>query len=75
MGNNVEKICLCCGRTFNAKESKYPFCSLIYKKRYSNHRGFSCDDCRTLPCEYRIEGSNITPDKCPNFKWDGSIKR
>ena len=69
MASNVTRICVMCGRTFNARKGKFAFCSVNCKKRYGNHKSFTCDTCRTLPCEFRQEGSQVTPKDCPNLKW------
>ena len=70
MSSNHKKICLNCGREFLASKSSHPFCSVNCKIRYSNHKGYRCKDCRTADCELRNNYSNITPDKCPNYKWN-----
>ena len=69
MSSNVKKLCINCGREFVAKKSGHIFCSLECRKRYGNHTGYRCSECRTLPCEHRNVLSNKTPDDCPNYKW------
>nr|MBQ4454746.1 hypothetical protein [Clostridia bacterium] len=69
MGSNEKKLCMNCGREFVAKQAGQIFCSLECRKRYGNHTSYRCNNCRTLPCEYRNVLSNITPDECPNYKW------
>ncbi|ADL36321.1 hypothetical protein bpr_II384 (plasmid) [Butyrivibrio proteoclasticus B316] len=75
MAHNISKICIGCGRTFNSKNSKHPFCSLACKRRYVYHRGFKCSECRTASCTLRNDYSNSVPDGCPNFKWDPMSRR
>ena len=69
MSSNVRRICINCGREFNAKKGRQAFCSLDCKKRYGNHTAFNCSECRTLPCEYRNTQSARISDDCPNYKW------
>ncbi len=72
MAHNIEKICLCCGRTFNAKNSKHPFCSIACKTRYAYRKQFKCSECRTVECKVRNNYSNALPAGCLNLKWDPS---
>ncbi len=67
---NLLKTCLQCGRTFRASNNKHPFCSTGCKMRYSNYRGFNCSQCRNASCELRNNSSHITPNGCPNYKWN-----
>ncbi len=70
MSSNVSRLCINCGRRFIAIKGRQAFCSLECKKRYGNHTGYRCATCRTLPCEYRDPNTNVTPDNCPNYKWN-----
>ena len=70
MARNVTKICMGCGRTFNAKNSKYPFCSIACKKRYTNHRQFKCSECHNAACTVRNNQSLTVPAGCQNFGWE-----
>lgn len=69
MSSNVKRICVMCGREFNAKHGGQAFCSMSCRKRYGNHISFNCNECRTLPCEYRKLGLSRPPKECPNYKW------
>ena len=64
------KICINCGRTFQASKSKHPFCSLTCKTRYANHTSFNCSDCRNASCTHRVRDTKAIPDDCPNYKWE-----
>lgn len=70
MASNTLKICLCCGRTFIARDSKHPFCSMTCKRRYSYRRQFRCAECRNASCTVRNEYSCTVPAGCPNFGWE-----
>lgn len=74
MSANVTKICMSCGRTYNARNSKHPFCSIACKRRYTNRRTFNCADCRQVSCPVRNNYSNTVPAGCLNFAWDASRK-
>ena len=64
------RFCLGCGRSFEAKDSRHPFCSIYCKRRYSNHKFFKCSDCRTPMCPVRNDNSLSAPEGCLNLKWD-----
>ncbi|MEE3495540.1 MAG: hypothetical protein VZR06_10285 [Butyrivibrio sp.] len=70
MAHNTTKICIGCGRTFNARNSSMPFCCKTCKKRYSYHYTFRCKDCRNAACEVRNEYLNGCAQGCPNLKWN-----
>ena len=69
MAHNIVKICIGCGRTFNARNSNMPFCCKVCKKRYSYHYTFQCTDCRNAACEIRNTYLHGCAVGCPNLKW------
>ena len=69
MSHNAMKICIGCGRTFNARNSNMPFCCKFCKKRYSYHYTFKCSDCRNAACEVRNNYLSGCAIGCPNLKW------
>ncbi len=52
---------------FNAFSSKHAFCSLECKRRYSNHLGYRCKDCRNVSCKVRDNSLTNSPPDCENL--------
>ena len=67
--SNIMRVCLFCGRTFNAHVSNQAFCCKDCKKRYANRMTFRCRDCRNASCTVRNESLQGSPVDCPNLKW------
>ncbi|MCR5656124.1 MAG: hypothetical protein K6G06_01560 [Butyrivibrio sp.] len=67
MAHNVKKICLNCGRTFNAYESSWAFCSMECKRMYGNYEGYRCRECRNAACKVRNNSLMNSPPDCENL--------
>ncbi len=62
------RMCVNCGRLFQAANNKRAFCSQSCKKMYGNYISFNCRTCRNARCTARNNYSMSTPAECENLK-------